>query len=81
MENKSKTREEDKNKANGDQDESMHKKGVFLLKITNKLIDSNLVIENRELSRFIKPVSSRVVNKVNIATLERKDTRIKETLT
>lgn len=45
------------------------------------MIDSNLVIENRELSRFIKPVSSRVVNKVNIATLERKDTRIKETLT
>lgn len=29
MEKKSKTREEDKNKANGDQDESMHKKGVF----------------------------------------------------
>lgn len=81
MEKKSKTREADKNKANGGQDESMHKKGVFLLKITNKLIDSNLVIENRELSRFIKPVSSRVVNKVNIATLERKDTRIKETLT
>lgn len=29
MEKKSKTREEDKNKANGGQDESMHKKGVF----------------------------------------------------
>lgn len=45
------------------------------LTVNNKLIDSNLVIENRTLSRFIKPVSGRIVNKVNIATLERKDIR------
>lgn len=43
--------------------------------VNNKLKDSNLVIENRTLSRFIKPMSGRIVNKVNIATLERKDIR------
>ena len=56
----------------------MHKKKTrskSRLTVNNKLIDSNLVIENRTLSRFIKPVSGRIVNKVNIATLERKDIR------